>query len=76
MESKGVKMHIDKTTLCTSKGVQTTGRWPCGVWLRLLSIDAFGPEHGLHLMQEGDITVVLGAVGSSGSGAGIREKTT
>ena len=34
-------------------------------WLRLLSIDELGPERGLLLTQEGDIPVVLRAVGSS-----------
>ena len=45
-------------------------------WLRLLSIDALGPERGLLLTQEGDVPVVLGAVGSSGGTAGVREKTS
>ena len=33
-------------------------------------------ERGLLLTQEGDIPVVLEAVGGSGSRAGIREKTS
>jgi len=45
-------------------------------WLRLLSIDALGPERGLLLTQEGDIQVALGAVGSSGGRAGVRQETS
>jgi len=40
-------------------------RLPELTWLRLLSIDELGPERGLLLTQEGDIPVVLRAVGSS-----------
>jgi len=36
-------------------------------WLRLLSVDALGPERGLLLTQEGDIPEALEAVGGSGS---------
>jgi len=45
------------------------------MWLRLLSVDALGPERGLLLTQEGDIPVALEAVGGSGGRAGVREKT-
>jgi len=45
------------------------------MWLRLLSVDALGPEREFLLTQEGDIPVALEAVGGSGSRAGIREKT-
>jgi len=59
-----------------ASAVQFIKRPPELTWLQLLSIDALGPECGLLLTQEGDITVVLGVVGSSGSRAGVRGKTS
>ena len=49
---------------------------PLPTWLLKKSINVLGPERGLFLTQKADIPVALGAVGGSGSRAGVREKTS